>query len=62
MNPETILALVQLGRFAIDAIEALHSGEKTEEEIAAEWQAVRLRLDSANALWEEAGLETPAEI
>lgn len=56
MSPETILALVQLGRFAIDAIGALQSGEKTEEEIAAEWQAVRLRLDRANALWEEAAL------
>ncbi len=56
MSPETILALIQLGRFAIDSIEALQSGEKTEEEIAAEWQAIRLRLDGANALWEEAAL------
>lgn len=62
MNPETILALVQLGRFAIDAIEALQSGEKTEEEIAAEWQAVRVRLESANALWEEAGIEAPEPV
>ena len=62
MNPETILALVQLGRFAIDAIEALQSGEKTEEEIAAEWQAVRVRLETANALWEEARVEAPAPV
>ncbi|WP_282609479.1 hypothetical protein [Pelagibius sp. Alg239-R121] len=60
MNPELILALIQLGRFAIDSIEALQSGEKTEEEITAEWQAIRVRLDSANSLWEEAGL-TPEE-
>lgn len=57
MNPETILALVQLGRFAIDAIEALQTGEKTEEEIMAEWAKVRTRVDSANALWEQAGQE-----
>ncbi|WP_179954008.1 hypothetical protein [Denitrobaculum tricleocarpae] len=57
MNPETILALIQLGRFALDALEALEKGEKTEEEIVAEWAEVRTRLDSANALWEEAGQE-----
>ncbi len=56
MNPETILALIQLGRFAIDSIEALQNEEKSEEEIAAEWQAIRVRLDGANALWEEAAL------
>jgi hypothetical protein len=58
MNPETLLALIQLGRFAIDSIEALQNGEKSEEEITAEWQVIRLRLDSANALWEEAGLSS----
>ena len=55
MKPETILALVQLGRFAIDAIEALQTGEMTEEEIAAEWAEVRSRLEQANTLWEQAG-------
>jgi len=55
MNPETILALVQLGRFAFESIEALTNGTKTEEEIALEWETVKGRLDTANRLWEEAG-------
>lgn len=58
MNPETILALVQLGRFAMDSIEALQTGERSEAEILAEWQKIRQRLDKANALWETAGGKT----
>ncbi len=54
-NAETILALVQLGRFAIDAIEALQRGKMTEADIAKEWAEVRGRLDQANRLWEQAG-------
>ena len=55
MNPELILVLVQLGKFAMESIEALNSGQKTEAEIANEWTKLRNEIDEANRLREEAG-------
>lgn len=55
MNLETLHALLQLGRFAMDAADRYSRGEMTDEEVAAEWQEIRDRLAGANAMWERAG-------
>ena len=55
MNPQTLNSLIQLGRFAMDAIDRYSKGEMTEEEVAAEWADLQTRLGTANDMWKRAG-------
>ena len=55
MTPETILALVQVLRFGVDTMERYTKGEMTDEEVAAEWASLQIRLGQANDMWERAG-------
>lgn len=55
MRTETLYALIQLGRFAFDSIEALQKGEMTDEEIATAYADLQARLAESNAMWENAG-------
>ncbi|WP_085899257.1 hypothetical protein [Kiloniella majae] len=58
MNPATIAtvnALIEIGVFAFKSIKAVQHGDKTPEEIRAEWPAISAKLDDAWAEWEAAG-------
>lgn len=54
MNRETALLLLELGRFALDALGHLERGEMTDDEVMAEWQKLNARLAASNAMWERA--------
>ena len=61
MNPATIAtvnALIEIGVFAFKSIRAVQNGDKTLEEIRAEWPAISAKLDDAWAEWEAAGQST----
>ncbi|WP_417433313.1 hypothetical protein [Kiloniella sp.] len=58
MNPATIAtvnALIEIGVFAFKAIGSVQSGDKTPEQIRAEWPAISVKLDDAWAAWAAAG-------
>jgi len=58
MNPATIAtvnALVEIGMFAFRSIKAVQSGDKTPEQIRAEWSAISAKLEDAWAAWDAAG-------
>ena len=58
MNPGTIAtvnALIEIGVFAFKAIGSVQAGDKTPEEIGAEWPKISAKLDDAWAAWEAAG-------
>lgn len=57
MSAQQILALVQVGKFALEVVETYQQGDMTEEQLANAWQQLRDRLDDANTMWEEAGGE-----
>ncbi|KLN61904.1 hypothetical protein WH96_06405 [Kiloniella spongiae] len=57
MNPATIAtvnALVEIGVFAFKSIAAVQNGDKTPEEIRAEWPSISAKLGDAWAAWEAA--------
>lgn len=51
MNPETILLMTQLIRFGSDSIEALQSGEKTDEEVMKGYEEMTERVKQASERW-----------
>lgn len=58
MNPATIAtvnALIEIGVFVFKSIKAVQNGDKTPEEIRAEWPVISTKLDDAWAAWEAAG-------
>ncbi|WP_417454459.1 hypothetical protein [Kiloniella sp.] len=58
MNPATIAtvnALIEIGVFAFKSIRAVQNGDKTPEEIRAEWPKLTAKLDDVWAEWEAAG-------
>ena len=50
----TLLAVLELARFASDAAVRLQSGKMTEEEFLAEWNKMRSSLQFGVDLFEEA--------
>ena len=53
MDPLTIIAAsVSLSRQLLEMVERYANGDMTPEELRAEWQAMRGRLQQANDLWE----------
>lgn len=59
MNPQTLNSLIQLGSFALDAIDRYSKGDMTDEEVAQEWADLQTRLGTANDMWERAGQSNP---
>ncbi len=58
MNPGTIAtvnALIEIGVFAFKSIKAVQNGDKTLDEIRAEWPSISAKLDDAWTAWEAAG-------
>lgn len=58
MNPATIAtvnALIEIGMFTFKSIKAVQNGDKTPDEIRAEWANISLKLDDAWVAWEAAG-------
>lgn len=50
-----IAAALELAKWTLDFVQRMQSGEMTEEEMVAEWEArVRLDVREANALWQAA--------
>ena len=46
---EIILALVQAGRLSLELVEKYQRGELTDEQLQAEWDAMRQRLGGVSA-------------
>ncbi len=58
MNPATLAtvnALIEIGMFAFKSIKAVQNGDKTPEEIRAEWPEISAKLEDAWTAWEAAG-------
>lgn len=58
MTPATIATvntLIEIGMFTFKSIRAVQNGDKTPEEIRAEWKPIVAKLDDAWAAWETAG-------
>ncbi|MFD2207229.1 hypothetical protein [Kiloniella antarctica] len=58
MNPATIAtvnALIEIGLFTFKSIRAVQNGDKTPDEIRAEWKPISAKLDDAWAEWDAAG-------
>lgn len=53
MNPEAILAMTQLIRFGMEGIEAMQNGEKTPEEVMADYDEMVERVQKASARWRD---------
>ncbi len=51
----TFNALFEIGKFALSSYHALQTGDKTVEEVRAEWPAVSAKLDNAWDAWDAAG-------
>lgn len=50
----TLNALLKIGLFAFNSYAAVRSGDKTPEQVRAEWPTVAQGLDDAWAAWDEA--------
>ncbi len=60
MNPTTMAtvnALIEIGVFTFKSIKAVQNGDKTPDEIRAEWSVITVKLDDAWVAWEAAGLD-----
>lgn len=51
----TINALIEIGMFTFKSIRAVQNGDKTPDEIRAEWPVINAKLDDAWVAWEAAG-------
>lgn len=54
MNPEAILAMTQLIRFGMEGIEAMQKGEKTPEEVMADYDEMVKTVRQASDRWRKA--------
>ncbi|KKJ75457.1 hypothetical protein WH95_18630 [Kiloniella litopenaei] len=51
----TINALFEVGMFAFKAYHAVQSGDKTPEQIRAEWDVIKGKMESSWDAWDAAG-------
>ena len=54
LAPETVVALLKLGKFAWENLEAGMNGEKTDEEIMAALENMQTNVREASAGWRAA--------
>ena len=55
MTTETVLVMTQLIRFGMEGIESMQKGEKTDEEVMADYDAMVLKVRQASDRWRNAG-------
>lgn len=53
-SASTVYSLIQLGRFVNETINLYSQGQLSDEELEARWEVVRVRIDNAEALWDQA--------
>lgn len=53
-SASTVYSLIQLGRFVNETINLYSRGDLSNEELEARWEVVRMRIDSAEDLWNRA--------
>ena len=51
MTAQTVLAMTQLIRFGMENIESMQNGEKTDEEVMADYEDMVLKVQKASKRW-----------